>query len=137
MGQHQQLAPGMRLEIRDAEWRLTRLDHSSDGGYLLGCSGLSELVRGREAQFLSRLEDDIRILHPATTELIDGLSQERTEYGIALGWEEGKDLQEGVVRKTYLDDTLPDGPWETIIEYHAPLHPPRPGKGLRGSVDIF
>jgi hypothetical protein len=31
MGQHQQFAPGMRLEIRDAEWRLTRLDHSSDG----------------------------------------------------------------------------------------------------------
>ncbi len=75
MGQHQQLAPGMRLEIRDAEWRLTRLDHSSDGGYLLGCSGLSELVRGREAQFLSRLEDDIRILDPATTELVDDLSQ--------------------------------------------------------------
>ncbi|WP_163559977.1 hypothetical protein [Halomonas sp. NO4] len=75
MGQHQQFAPGMRLEILDAEWRLTRLDHSRDGGYLLGCTGLSMLVRGREAQFLSRLEDDIRILDPATTELVDDLSQ--------------------------------------------------------------
>ncbi|MDZ7852789.1 MAG: hypothetical protein U5L98_09150 [Halomonas sp.] len=46
-----------------------------DGGYRLGCSGLSELVRGREAQFLSKLEDDIRILDPATTELVDDLSQ--------------------------------------------------------------
>ncbi|OLO10773.1 hypothetical protein BTW10_13870 [Chromohalobacter japonicus] len=65
----------MRLEIRDAEWRLTRLDHTSDGGQLLSCTGLSELVRGREAQFLTRLEDDIRILDPATTELVDDLSQ--------------------------------------------------------------
>lgn len=75
MGQSQQFAPGMRLEIRDAEWRLTRLDHTSDGGQLLSCTGLSELVRGREAQFLTRLEDDIRILDPATTELVDDLSQ--------------------------------------------------------------
>ncbi|MCK2183591.1 DEAD/DEAH box helicase [Halomonas getboli] len=71
----QQLAPGMRLEIRDAEWRLTRLDQTSDGGQQLSCTGLSELVRGREAKFLTRLEDDIRILDPATTELVDDLSQ--------------------------------------------------------------
>ncbi|WP_148252237.1 hypothetical protein [Aidingimonas lacisalsi] len=55
-------------------------------------------------------------------------SPERTdsskEYGIALGWEDVKDMQEGVVRKTYLDDTLPDGPWETTIEYHAPFTRP-------------
>lgn len=75
MGQQQQFAPGMRLEIRDAEWRLTRLDHASDGGYLLTCTGLSELVRGREASFLSQLEDEIRILDPATTVLVDDLSQ--------------------------------------------------------------
>lgn len=46
------------------------------------------------------------------------------EYNIALGWEDVKDMQEGVVRKTYLDDTLPDGPWETTIEYHAPFTRP-------------
>ncbi|MCW4151014.1 hypothetical protein OM427_15890 [Halomonas sp. 18H] len=55
-------------------------------------------------------------------------STERTgtsnQYGIALGWEDVKDMQEGVVRKTYLDDTLPDGPWETTIEYHAPFTRP-------------
>lgn len=55
-------------------------------------------------------------------------SPERTgsskEYNIALGWEDVKDMQEGVVRKTYLDDTLPDGPWETTIEYHAPFTRP-------------
>ncbi|WP_163559976.1 hypothetical protein [Halomonas sp. NO4] len=51
-------------------------------------------------------------------------SPDRTAYGIALGWEEIKDLQEGVVRKTYLDDTLPDGPWEKTVEYHAPFTRP-------------
>lgn len=55
-------------------------------------------------------------------------SPERTgssnQYGIALGWEDVKDMQEGIVRKTYLDDTLPDGPWETTIEYHAPFTRP-------------
>ena len=49
------LAPGMRVEIRDAEWRLKRVDMASDGGHVLVCEGLSELVRGREAMFLTRL----------------------------------------------------------------------------------
>lgn len=47
------LAPGVRVEIRDAEWRIKRVDMTSDGGHLLTCEGLSELVRGREATFLS------------------------------------------------------------------------------------
>ncbi|TLF53268.1 hypothetical protein FEI13_01325 [Halomonas urmiana] len=51
-------------------------------------------------------------------------SPERTEYGLALGWEDVKDMTEGVVRKTYLDDTLPDGPWEKTVEYHAPFTRP-------------
>lgn len=69
-----QYAPGMRLEIRDAEWRLFRLDHASDGGYVLHCTGLSELVRGHEASFLTRLETSIRVLAPEKTALIDDLS---------------------------------------------------------------
>lgn len=49
-------------------------------------------------------------------------STERTEEGIALGWEEVKDLQAGdVVRKTFMDDTLPGGPVERTIEYVAPF----------------
>ena len=46
-------APGVRVEIRDAEWRIKCVDRTSDGGELLTCEGLSELVRGREAPFLS------------------------------------------------------------------------------------
>lgn len=67
-------APGQRLVIRDAEWRLKRVDHSSDGGQVLTCEGLSEIVRGKEALFLTRLEQEVVVLDPATTELVDDMS---------------------------------------------------------------
>lgn len=63
-------APGTRVEIRDAEWRIRRVDYSADGGYVLACEGLSQLVQGREALFLSKLET-IRVLDPNDTELVD------------------------------------------------------------------
>jgi superfamily II DNA or RNA helicase len=63
-------APGARVVIRDEEWLVRRVDPSSDGGYLLCCDGVSELVRGRSAQFLTVLEDDILLLDPAKTELV-------------------------------------------------------------------
>lgn len=69
----QHYAPGMRVEIRDAEWRIKRVDHSSDGGYILTCEGQSELVLGREALFLSAL-DQPRILDPRYTQLVDDTS---------------------------------------------------------------
>lgn len=70
----QRYAPGIRVEIRDAEWRIKRTDHTSDGGYLLTCEGLSELVRGREAAFLTKIEPNIRILAPEETVLVDDIS---------------------------------------------------------------
>lgn len=63
-------APGARVVIRDEEWLVRRVDPSSDGGHLLSCDGVSELVRGRAAQFLTVLEDEIKVLDPATTELV-------------------------------------------------------------------
>ncbi|MCU0754055.1 MAG: hypothetical protein MUE46_02905 [Xanthomonadales bacterium] len=47
---HGTLAPGARVVIRDEEWLLRRVDPSSDGGELLWCDGVSELVRGRTAR---------------------------------------------------------------------------------------
>lgn len=64
-------SPGMRLEVRDAEWRIRHVARSTDGGHLLTCDGLSELVRGREARFLTRLERQVRVLDPRDTELVD------------------------------------------------------------------
>jgi superfamily II DNA or RNA helicase len=63
-------APGARVVVRDEEWLVRRVDPSSDGGHLLSCDGISELVRGRSTQFLTELEDEIKVLDPAKTELV-------------------------------------------------------------------
>lgn len=73
-------APGQRVEIRDAEWRIRRVDYSTDGGYVLTCDGLSELVQGREGLFLTKL-DEVRILAPEETELVDDPS---ANFGASL-----------------------------------------------------
>jgi superfamily II DNA or RNA helicase len=74
-------APGMRIVVRDAEWIVRRADPSADGGYLIECEGLSELVRGKEGRFLTSIENDpqigaapIEILDPATTRLVEDRS---------------------------------------------------------------
>ena len=46
---------------------------------------------------------------------------EGSKTGVALGWEDVRNLQEGVVTYTFMDDTLPGGPFERAIEYHAPF----------------
>lgn len=68
------LAPGLRVLVRDEEWLLRRVDHSSDGGLLLHCDGVSDLVRGVSAQFLTKLEGEIPVLDPAETELVSDTS---------------------------------------------------------------
>jgi len=67
---HQQFAPGMRVLVRDEEWLIRRVDPSSDGGHLLRCDGVSDLVRGREGLYLTALEGPIEILAPEKTELV-------------------------------------------------------------------
>ena len=45
------------------------MDHAP-GGYQIVCDGVSELVRGREAVFLTALEPPIQVLDPAQTQLV-------------------------------------------------------------------
>jgi len=63
-------APGSRVEIRNEEWLVKRVDPAADGGYLLDCDGISNLVQGRSSLFLSTLEDEIKVLDPTQTELV-------------------------------------------------------------------
>jgi superfamily II DNA or RNA helicase len=63
-------APGARAVIRDEEWLIRRADPSVDGGWLLTCDGISELVRGQSSLFLTALEDAIEVLDPADTRLV-------------------------------------------------------------------
>ena len=43
------------------------------------------------------------------------------ENGIALGWEDIRNLKHGVVTRAIMDDTVPGGPFERTIKYHAPF----------------
>lgn len=63
------IAPGARAVIRDEEWLVRRVDPATDGGWLLTCDGISDLVRGQTALFLTLLEDAIEVLDPAMTKL--------------------------------------------------------------------
>ena len=62
-------APGARVVVRDAEWVVRRVDMTSGGDYQLTCTGISEIVRDRQAVFLSQLER-IEVLEPANTRLV-------------------------------------------------------------------
>ena len=63
-----------RAVIRDEEWLIRRVDPATDGGYLLTCDGISDLVRGQTALFLTSLEDTIAVLDPAETRSVLGLA---------------------------------------------------------------
>ena len=63
------LAPGARVEIRDEEWLVRRVTGSNFGGQSVHVMGLSELVKNKEAIFLTDL-DDIRELKPEETGLV-------------------------------------------------------------------
>ncbi len=45
----------------------------------------------------------------------------RSETNIPPGWNDIKDLKEGIVTYTFMDDTMPRGPRERTIEFHAPF----------------
>ena len=62
-------APGARIVVRDAEWVVRRVDMTSGGNHQLACTGVSEIVRDRQAVFLSELER-IEVLEPENTRLV-------------------------------------------------------------------
>jgi superfamily II DNA or RNA helicase len=68
------IAPGARIEVRDQEWLVRRVDRTDTKGYALHVVGTSELVRDKEAVFLTDAEQfagkDIKVLDPAKTALV-------------------------------------------------------------------
>ena len=73
------LAPGARILAREAEWLVRRVDSSSTGGKKLTCVGLSELVKDKEAVFLTEVEalrQPVQILDPAQTKLVPDVSNQ-------------------------------------------------------------
>ena len=62
-------APGARVVIRDEEWIVRSAQQASGGGAAVRVTGLSELVRNKEAIFLTEL-DEIKELRSEETELV-------------------------------------------------------------------
>jgi hypothetical protein len=88
------IAPGTRIELRDEEWLVRRVDLTTSGGQQLTCMGLSELVKDKEAIFLTELDQNstfrtaINILKPEDTEFVqdqsDGFIDSRVFNGNSL-----------------------------------------------------
>ena len=64
------LTPGMRIECRDAEWLVTRVEAAnSQNDQIIYCIGADDLTRGHESAFLTQLES-IREVDPKKTRLV-------------------------------------------------------------------
>jgi hypothetical protein len=50
------LAPGARIQCRDAEWLVRSLGRSSDGQQVVDVVGVSPFLREKEARFLVDVE---------------------------------------------------------------------------------
>ena len=59
-----ELAPGLRVIIRDEEWMIKRIEKNSFNNQTIECIGISPLVKDRTAIFLSDLEK-IDVVDPA------------------------------------------------------------------------
>lgn len=63
------IAPGSVVIVRDEEWLVTGVEHTTDGR-LLRCQGLSELVRDTTASFYEGLDPDLYVLDPAGASVV-------------------------------------------------------------------
>jgi SNF2 family DNA or RNA helicase len=72
--QQQSIVPGARIEIRDAEWLVRRIERSARSGNVIYAVGLSGIVRDKEAVFIDSLEKNIEVVDPSLTELISDSS---------------------------------------------------------------
>ncbi len=63
-------APGARVEVRGEEWIVRKAEPTSTGDTAVHVTGLSELVRNKDAIFLTDIDRDLRVLEPEATELV-------------------------------------------------------------------
>lgn len=63
-------APGARVEIRGEEWIVRKAEQTSTGDTAVHVTGLSELVRNKNAIFLTDIDREMRVLEPEATDLV-------------------------------------------------------------------
>jgi ERCC4-related helicase len=64
------IAPGARIQCRDAEWLVRNVQLTREGERLLEVVGVSPYLQEQSALFLEALEPDLRVLQPEDTELV-------------------------------------------------------------------
>jgi len=64
------LAPGARIVVRDAEWLIKLTSRMSNDFLVVEVVGVSDFIKGRAAQFIKELEDDLEVLDPESTALV-------------------------------------------------------------------
>jgi superfamily II DNA or RNA helicase len=92
------LAPGSRVIVRGEEWLVRRVDRTESGAQLLTVSGLSSLVRDREAKFvdaIEAMEEAIRVVDPKETTPV----HDRSPY-----YRDTRLFLEAMLRQTVPDD---------------------------------
>lgn len=62
-------SPGMRVIIRDEEWMIKKVETNSIGNKTIYCLGISNLVKDKEAIFLTDIEN-IEQVDPAKIKLV-------------------------------------------------------------------
>ncbi len=76
------IAPGAHIQVRDAVWRVLRVDQTSAGTHAWTVVGVSEIVRDQEAIFLEDYERDdagklaVSVLDPRETRLVTDPSEQ-------------------------------------------------------------
>lgn len=133
-------APGARVVVRDEEWIVRGTESTTSGGVAVKVTGLSELVRGKEAIFLTELDEVIE-LRPEETKLVRDTSP---------GYRRSKLYLESLLRRTPpTDDRLHIGhhgamrsaPYQ-LRPAHMALGQPRPriliadGVGLGKTIEV-
>lgn len=83
---------GARVLIRDAVWRITKVDPTRSAGARLTCTGLSDIVRGKTGIFFEHYEEEgsIQVLRPQQTRLVEDTSS---------GFIDSKIYLEALIRK--------------------------------------
>lgn len=72
----QAFTPGTRITARGEDFIITDLQENFDKSYLLDVEGISELVKGKQFKFDTKIDTDIAVLDPVNTTLVAD-----TDYG--------------------------------------------------------
>ena len=100
------IAPGARLQCRDAEWLVRNVQLTREGERLLDVVGVSPYLQEQSALFLEALEPDLKVLQPEDTELVGDSSDNYRDSLLFI--------------EAHLRRTVPTGP-ELVIGHRAAM----------------